>query len=306
MGKWHVFRKEAGLRLLQFLKKKCPDAPSVKTIKRAIDGKLCTVNQRIETFSSYVVKENDLITLDKQAFEKKNNVLDAKIPILFEDNDLLIVNKPAGLVSENRFIKACLPDPKRNLLLVHRLDKETSGVLILAKNRQAEENMIALFKTRGVRKLYLAIVDGIVNKDEGKIDNFLGKKAQFQGQTIYGSVEKNKGVRAITFWNCLSRGKMASVVCCEPLTGRTHQLRVHLSQIGHPVLGDVQYGKKFLCAYKPHRNLLHAYSVVFSHLGKQLKITAPLPADFKQALDLLLCKVLKRIEMAHLVELFDK
>jgi 23S rRNA pseudouridine955/2504/2580 synthase len=284
--KWRISKKEAGMRLLQFLREKCPEAPSVKTIKRAIDGKLCTVNHHIETFSSYILEENDIVILDKNAFEKRKTVLETKIPVLFEDKDLLIINKPAGLISENRALKTCLPNLKETLELVHRLDKETSGVLIVAKTHQAKEKMIALFKVRGVRKLYLAIVDGVLNKEEGKIDNFLGKKRAFQGQTVYGSSEKNKGVRAITFWSCLSRSKTASFVCCEPLTGRTHQLRVHLSEMGHPILGDAQYGKKFICPYKPHRNLLHAYSVVFIHpiTGQEIKIIAPIPADFKQAL----------------------
>ncbi len=284
---WRVSRKKSGMRLLQFLREKCPEAPSVKTIKRAIDGKLCTVNHRIETFSSYVLEENDIVVLDKGAFEKKKAILDKRIPILFEDKDLLVINKPPGLVSENRSIKSCLPNPIGTLELVHRLDKETSGVLILAKTEQAKEKMIALFKARGMRKLYLAVVDGALEKNEGKIDNFLGKKREFQGQTVYGSVEKNKGIRAITFWKCLGRGKTASVICCEPLTGRTHQLRVHLSEMSHPILGDVQYGKKFICPYRPRRNLLHAYSVVFAHptTGKEIKVIAPIPRDFKQALD---------------------
>jgi RluA family pseudouridine synthase len=172
------------------------------------------------------------------------------------------------------------------LELVHRLDKETSGVLILAKTPDIKDKMVALFKSRNIRKFYLAIVDGVMDKNEGKIDNFLGKKHEFQGQTIYGSVDEKKGMRAITFWKCLAKYKTASVVCCELFTGRTHQLRAHLSGIGHPILGDIQYGRKFICRFKPCRNLLHAYSVAFMHpsTGKKLKIIAPIPVDFKQAL----------------------
>ena len=280
---WRVSRKEAGTRLLPFLRKKCPDAPSVKAIKRAIDSKFCTVNHQIETFSSYPLKENDIVRLNEAAFKTKKS--ESKIPILYEDKELLIVNKPAGIISDNRLIKSRLSNPQ--LELVHRLDKETSGVLILAKTFEAKEKMIALFKRRAVRKLYLAIVDGVMDKDEGKIDNFLGKKKSYQGQTIYGSVDGKKGLRAITLWRVLSRGKTASVVCCEPFTGRTHQLRVHRSGMGHPILGDVQYGKKFICPFKPLRNLLHAYSIVFVHpsTGKELKVIAPIPVDFKECLD---------------------
>ncbi len=274
-----VSKKEAGMRLLQFLRENYPEAPSVKTLKRAIDGKCCTINGRIETFSSYILEENDSVALNSVGLEKKT----ASISVLYEDDQLLIVNKPAGIVSDLRSLK--LPGKH----LVHRLDKETTGVLILAKTVSAKEKMLALFKERGIRKLYLAVVDGVMEKDEGKIDNFLGKKYSYQGQTVYGSTDQKDGERAITYWKCLAKGKTASVVSCEPYTGRTHQLRTHLSGIKHPILGDVQYGKKFICPYKPHRNLLHAYRLVFKHpsTGKEINVTAPIPADFKQALDLL-------------------
>ena len=281
---WRVSRKDAGGRLLQFLRDNCPEAVSVKALKRAIDGKLCTVNRRIETFSSYVLEENDIVALDASAFEEKKTSY--KVPILFEDKELLIVNKPAGLVSENRALHLCFPEFKGDLELVHRLDKETSGVLILAKSLEAKEKMVGLFKTRAVRKVYLAIVDGVVEKEEGLIDNFLGKKHSYQGQTIYGVVDEKKGQRAITYWKCLKRGKTASVLACEPYTGRTHQLRVHLNGMGHPILGDTQYGKRFRCPLVPRRNLLHAYSIAFKHpsTGKEVKAIAPIPVDFKEVM----------------------
>ena len=140
---WRVSRKDAGGRLLG-IPDNCPEAPSVKALKRAIDGKLCTVNHRIETFSSYVLEENDVVALDAAAFEEKKSA--HKVPILFEDKELLIVNKPAGLVSENRVLRLCFPEFKGDLELVHRLDKETSGVLILAKSIEAKEKMVGLFK----------------------------------------------------------------------------------------------------------------------------------------------------------------
>lgn len=283
--KWRVSKKDAGMRLLQFLRENCPEAPSVKMIKRAIDGKLCTVNNRTETFSSYTLSENDTVALRSAAFDQPKEAKAVKVPILYEDKEILIVNKPAGLVSDNKSLKACFPEYKK-LELAHRLDKETTGVLVLAKTAKAKEKMISLFKERAIRKLYLALVDGAVAKDEGTIDNFLGKKSSFQGQTVYGAVDRKEGQRAITHWQCLKRGTNATVVRCEPFTGRTHQLRVHLSGMGHPILGDTQYGKKFACRYLPQRNLLHAYSVVFKHptSGEEIKVVAPIPLDFKEAL----------------------
>ncbi len=282
--KWRVSKKEAGMGLLQFLRENCVEAPSVKAIKRAIDSKLCSVNNHIETISSLSLEEGDTVVLKEMAFEKKKSEK-LKIPILFEDKELLIVAKPAGLVCDPQSIQSVFGQVE----LVHRLDKETSGALILAKTPLAKEKMVVCFKERAIAKLYLAIVDGAVLKDEGTIDNFLGKKRALEGQTVYGAVEQKKGQRAITHWRCLNRSKSASVVCCEPYTGRTHQLRVHLSGMGHPILGDIQYGKKFTSHYKPNRNLLHAYSVAFKHPtnGKQIKVIAPIPQDFKQALEAL-------------------
>ena len=285
--KWRVTRKEDGTRLLQFLREKYPEAPSVKALKRSIDGKFCTVNGRIETFSSYILEENDIVVFNPAGLEKKVE-LSTTVPVLYEDHVLLIINKPAGMVSDIRSVKKCFPKVK-DLALAHRLDKETSGVLILTKTGSAKEKMLALFKERGIRKLYLAIIDGVMEKNEGKIDNFLGKKYSYQGQVVYGSTDEKQGERAITYWKCLAKGKTACVVSCEPYTGRTHQLRAHLSGIKHPILGDIQYGKKFICPYKPQRNLLHAYRIVFKHpsTGKEVNVIAPIPADFKQALDVL-------------------
>ena len=115
--------------------------------------------------------------------------------------------------TENKSDKLCFPKIKGFLEPVHRLDKETTGALILAKSAEAKEAMISLFEYREVRKLYLAIVDGVVAKEEGTIDNYLGRKHSYQGQTVYGSVDEKKGQRAITNWKCLKRGKTATVVC---------------------------------------------------------------------------------------------
>lgn len=275
---WRISKKEAGTRLLQFLRENCPEASSVKALKRAIDGKCCMVNRQIETFSSYILKENDVVILDFSALEEKQST--SSLSILFEDEELLIVNKPSGLVCDPR----SLPSVYSVYFLVHRLDKETTGVLILAKNAKAKEKMIELFKERKIQKVYLALVAGVMEKQEGTIDNYLGKKHAFQGQTVYGAVEKSKGLHAVTHWKCLKKGKGISLLACEPYTGRTHQLRVHLSGMGHPILGDTQYGKQKGIF---RRQLLHAYSIAFRHpsTGKELKVIAPIPADFKKVLE---------------------
>ncbi len=158
---------------------------------------------------------------------------------------------------------------------------------MFAKTQRMLEAMIELFRARLVKKEYLAVVDGALKKSTGVIDNYLGKKHEFEGQAIWGSISKEKGLRAITEWKLLKLGKNLSLIKCYPKTGRTHQIRVHLSEMKHPILGDHQYCKHFQCKYQPKRCLLHALKVVFIHPTKKTKIEveAPVPPDFLLALN---------------------
>ena len=278
--KWRVSQEEIGMSLLAFLRKKNPDAISVKSLKRAIDGKRCTVNGKIETFSSHPLKKGDLVSWNAVA---RDNARKRSLLVLYEDQDLLIVDKPAGLVCENRYF---IPLLKQRASLIHRLDKETSGIVMLAKHAEIMEEMIALFREKKILKKYLAVVDGNVVQKEGKIENFLRKKAHcIPGQVMY-EVTRGKGALAITCWKCLKTVKNASLILCEPITGRTHQLRIHLSAMGHPILGDIQYGKRFRCPLHPERQLLHAYSIAFIHpkTRQPIFVESPIPLDFEEAL----------------------
>ncbi|MBI3236415.1 MAG: RluA family pseudouridine synthase [Chlamydiales bacterium] len=282
-----VAKEEEGSTLLAFLKKHLIDAGScavsVKALKRAIDGKYCRVNREVETFSSHPLKKGDRVSLDPKGLEEISSQEKLSAPILFEDDSLLICNKPPGMVCDSQAVeKIFFP----GLKLVHRLDKQTSGVLILAKSGVVLEKMITLFKEKKVKKLYLAIVDKKVKKKAGVITNYLGKKGGYQGQTLYGSVKGPPGLEAITRWQVLTRQDAATFLIAEPVTGRTHQLRVHFSEMGHPILGDHQYGKSFACPLDPKRHLLHAYSISFPHpvLDKKVEIKAPIPFDFQACL----------------------
>lgn len=289
---WRVSSAEEGKRLLSFLKEKCLEAPSVKALKRAIDTKCCTVNRRIELRSSLLLEEGDTVALSEVAFQEENKKTVALLP-LYEDEELFVCNKPSGVVSDNAALRPLIPKWSKSWAIVHRLDKETTGALVIAKTTAMKEKMLEAFKEREIHKVYLAIVDGVVEKEQGKIDNALDKISIQHGQPVYGAVDPKKGKRAVTHWKCLKKGKNASLIWCEPITGRTHQLRVHLSGIGHPILGDVLYGKRFRCPYHPKRNLLHAYQIHFPHpsTGKKLKIIAPIPSDFQEALTELSLKI---------------
>jgi RluA family pseudouridine synthase len=276
---WRVSAEEAGLGLLAFLRKKDVDAPSVKSLKRAIDSKCCTVNGKIEVFSSRSLKKDDRVTLHM----RKERSWKSALTVLYEDADLIIVDKPVGLTCENRYFA---PLVKARAELIHRLDKETSGVVMLAKNREILERMVDIFREKKIRKQYLAIVDGCVRDGEGRIENKLRKKESRQPGQVFFEATKGRGAIAITEWRCLKKTKVASLLLCEPITGRTHQLRVHLSGMGHPILGDIQYGMRFRCPFRALRHLLHAYTIAFIHpkTQQEIYVEAPIPSDFQEAL----------------------
>lgn len=280
MAKFRVTPKERGEKLLSFLRKYLTEAPSVKSIKKAIENRCCMINGQIERFSTRVLKEGDVVEIDLSRTPAKEQLL----TVLYEDADLVICHKPSGLISTDAAFNKALPQYGHRLHLVHRLDKETTGVIVLARNVRMKEAMMELFAKREVKKQYLALVDGLVSREKGIIDTKLGKKFAYQGQTVYGSMEK--GQRAVTPWKKLATGHQCTLLLCEPLTGRTHQLRVHLSEMGHPILGDTQYGKHFKCKLRPQRHLLHARGLAFVHpvTGEKLVVKAPLPEDFEEAL----------------------
>ncbi len=280
-----VAKREVGGKLLSFLRLRCGTEFSTKAIKRAIDAKQCRLNGQIETISTKPLQAGDRveITLSSKAEE-------STLYILFEDEELLVVNKPPQIVCENRIINAKLPQFKGKLSLIHRLDKETSGVLLIAKTEAFRLKMIALFRNKEVKKIYRAIVDGSIRTQEGRCESLLSKKNSVQGQVIWGSVSRGRGLEALSMWRRLKTTKNAAYVELEPITGRTHQLRVHMKEMGHPILGDVQYGgRTFHCSYAPTRNLLHASSIEFIHptTESRVRFSAPLPKDFKEALSAL-------------------
>ncbi len=278
-----VSPREKGQRLLAFLREKCPDAPSVKALKRSIEGKLCRINGKIETFSTHILKAGDTveIEIDREAPVRFKPLL------LWEDDVLAAYDKPAGVVCEPKAFPG---------KLVHRLDKETSGVVLVAKNEMTLEQMIELFRGKKVQKEYLAVVDGLVRDKKKTITSKLGPIHHFQGQTLYGS--SPTGQEAITEWELVGVGTKSSLLLCKPITGRTHQLRVHLKEAGHPIVGDYQYTKVFQCPCEAKRHLLHAYKIRFPHpvTYQEVEVIAPLPNDFMEALE--------SIGMAHLLQLF--
>lgn len=285
MPEWIAGPEDSGCKLLAFIAQKMGGQYSARYLKRAIENSRCQVNGRAERFSTAVIGKGDHITilLDEPLPSSKPPEFSAQ-RVLFEDDDLLIYDKPPGINCDDKGILQILKDYNPSVQLVHRLDRDTSGVLLLAKNQPSFQNLLDQFKKATLSKCYRAIVDGIIQAKSGVIDNFLGKKIVYAGQTIWGAV-KSGGLHAHTEWRKIKTGKQSTLLHCYPKTGRTHQIRVHMSESGHPILGDFQYAKHFNCPYRPERILLHAEQIIFLHpkSGRLMTIEASLPEDFTTA-----------------------
>jgi 23S rRNA pseudouridine1911/1915/1917 synthase len=231
-----------------------------------------------------------------------------EVSILYEDNDVLAVNKPSGLVvhADGRTTEKTLTDwikeryPKiedvgeplkigtgetiKRWGIVHRIDRETSGVVLIVKNQETYAFIKKQFLKREIDKFYQAIVYGDVRYDEGIINLPIGRSKSDFRKRATGKMVRGETREAITYYKTLARKDKLSLVEANPKTGRTHQLRVHFADTGHGILGDKQYGVYKKSPITIGRLALHAYSIEFEQpKGELLKIVAPYPADFAEA-----------------------
>lgn len=259
-----MFRVKKPSSLLAFLKEKT--SLSGREIKRTLEHGGCRLNGKIERFASTKVVAGDAVSFRKPLILKKE-----PWKILYQDSSLTLFNKPSGETTQ-------APSGHH---LVHRLDKGTSGVLLMARTPSMKKSLEALFKKREVNKTYIALILGVPRKEEGTIHNLLKKKGAFHGQTLYGSAPT--GQKAITHWKVIDKRKGRTLIELHPETGRTHQLRVHMAEMGHPILGDLQYGRMATFPPEIDRLCLHAYRLSFLHpkTGKRIQATAPVPKLFK-------------------------
>ncbi len=249
---------------------------------------------------SYKVKSGETVEIEVPE-PKEVEVLPEDIPIriIYQDRDIAVVDKPPGMMAHplpsktsgtlvNALLHA-IPDlqgigGKIRPGIVHRLDKDTSGVMVVAKNDFAHLNLSKQFKDRVVKKVYIAIARGRIEDDEVEVDAPIARHP-----VIRVKMTVMEGGRvAFTRFKILRRfGKIATLVMAFPKTGRTHQIRVHLKHIGHPIMGDEVYGKAGLDRiYCVKRQMLHALKLSFKHprTGEWMEFTAPLPEDFKEVL----------------------
>ena len=292
-----IVQKEAKrLRLDRFLAGELP-AYSRSRIQQLIRHKFVSLN-------GGPARPSDLVRLGDQVdlAEPPTARIDSQpepipLDILFEDTDLIVINKPAGLVvhpgagqREHTLVNALLhycPNlsgigGKERPGIVHRLDKETSGCIVVAKNDGAHRALSAQFSARTVEKVYLALVAGKPKKNHGIIEEKIGRHP-VQRQRM--SVVATRGRPAKTEYRVLRASGASTLVECRLHSGRTHQIRVHLHHLGHPVLGDKVYAPKLARNFS--RQLLHARKLGFQHprTGEWKLFSSPPPEDFAQAMN---------------------
>lgn len=246
--------------------------------------------------SHYKVKAGDEFKI--QFEEKKIGALkseDILLDVVYEDDDLAVINKPAGLVVHPapgnyehtlvnallcRFKKLSDVSPQRPGI-VHRLDKGTSGLLVVAKNNFTHLALSKQFAGHSIKRKYIALVKGKTEFDEEVIEVPIGRHPHRRKNMAVGFGKKTRYAK--TYYRTLKRGKVWSLLELEPFTGRTHQLRVHLAFLGHPILGDTKYGKN----NKFSRLALHAESIGFTHpaTGKFLELSSDMPLEFREFLN---------------------
>jgi 23S rRNA pseudouridine1911/1915/1917 synthase len=316
--KFLITDEDAGKRLDIILVKFLPNL-SRSNIKKIIELKQVKVNNLTVISSSKKIKENDNIEIDLVPKDEVKIIpANIKLNIVYEDKDILIVNKPAGMVvhpgagnHKDTLVNALIYKYKDKLSningnvrpgIVHRIDKETSGLLVVAKNNNAHSNLGKQFSDHTIKRTYQALCWGVLRPLSGRVETLIGRSRKNR-QLM--SVTEVSGKKAITNYTTIKVFEIKDIpkisfIECELETGKTHQIRVHMAYKGCSLLGDQQYGKKNLKFKKINedfenklkilnRQALHAKNLGFIHptTKKIVNFESKLPKDFKKILDLL-------------------
>ncbi len=292
-----VAQIEAGERIDRFISKRTTLTRS--QVKKLIEGGYVMVNSILKK-ANYIVRPGDRIDVVVST-EESSALTPEPIPleILFEDEYLVVVNKPYNMVvyPASGHMKgtllnalayhcdrlACIGGPLRPGV-VHRLDKDTSGVMVIAKDDRAYYSLVEQFRKREIKRRYIAIVYGAL-RGQGEVKTPIGRAVSDRKRM---STRTKRGKEAVTFWKAIESLKDSTLIEVRLKTGRTHQIRVHMSCIGHPVLGDTTYGRKrTIDGIRIPRQMLHADTLGFIHpvTGQSLEFTSPMPPDMKYVLD---------------------
>ena len=314
--KFEADKGQEPLRVDKFLMNFIENATRSKIQQSAKDGYILVNGVPVK--SNYKVKSGDVVTVEYKNPPREYELIPQDIPIniMYEDEDILIVNKDAGMVVHPGFgnwegtLVNALAFHFKNLPnmgdenrpgLVHRIDKNTSGILVIAKNKKSMKIMGEKFSNRDLNRKYLALVWGDVKEDEGTITGHIGRSLKNRKvMDVFHNGEFGK--HAVTHWKVVERLGYTTLVECKLETGRTHQIRAHFKYIGHPLFNDEEYGgdkilkgtsfskyKQFVqnCFSVCNRQALHAKSLDFLHptTNKEMKFSSDLPNDFSTLLE---------------------
>jgi len=294
--KYKIGSEFSGYRLDKFLAKKHEDF-SRSYIQKLIDEEYVKVNNK-NIKKSYILKQRDIV----EVYEKENEKLDLEpykieLNIIYEDENIIVINKPAGLLvhpspheKKKTLVNALLyyTDDLSGIGgvirpgIVHRLDKNTSGAIVVAKDDKSHKNLSKQFKKRNTKKIYKAIVDGKFKYKDGKIDAPIGRDPSNRTRM---AVTKKNSKRAVTYFEVLKKTENYSYVKLKIETGRTHQIRVHLAYLGYPIIGDQKYAETPVLKInnsKVKRQMLHCSNLGFYHpiKGDWMEFEADLASDF--------------------------
>ena len=289
-----------GVRVDKYLGEILPDI-SRSYIQKLLKSQHILVNKCV-CKANYKVKTDDIINVDiPEPLEANIVAEDIPLDIIYEDDDILIVNKPKDMVVNpapghytGTLVNALMYHCRDNLSeingvlrpgIVHRIDKDTTGALIVCKNDYSHNFVAEQLKVHSITRKYVAIVNGVISDDEGTIDAPIGRHEVNRKKM---SINYKNGKNAVTHYKVLKRFKKYTYIECQLETGRTHQIRVHMSSINHPILGDELYNNN-KCPFKLQGQTLHAKTIGFIHptTKEYVEFEAPLPEYFKHLLEIL-------------------
>ena len=294
--------EEVGQRLDRYLVTALTDL-SRSHIQQLIGEGAIQVNGHASK-AGYPLRAGDEIQVDLAHLPGRASQVKARplpLEIIYEDDDLLVINKAPGMVvhpapghSDDTLVNALLAyypelqvsETDQRPGIVHRLDRDTSGLLIVAKNARAQAALVSQMQRHEIVKRYLALVEGVIALDQGSIDAPIGRDPRHRQQMAIVATGSRE---ARTHFRVLERFARHTLLLIQLETGRTHQIRVHLKAIGHPVVGDLTYGSgSAIRGSQLRRQFLHAYQLQFAHplTGVQIQLEAPLPTDLQNVLEL--------------------
>ena len=303
-----ITTENAGQRTDLFLKEEVffnEEITRGEIIRNIKSGKILVNEKNIKP--SYILKENDQISAKIE--EEKEELIENKemeLEIIYQDDDIVVINKPSGMMvhptdieKKNTLVNALIVKfPEINKVndgsqdcwmrpgIVHRLDKDTSGAIVVARNQKTFDELKRKFADREMEKNYVALVYGHLQSSSGVIDAPIARSASFKKQKIARGRMKGVARGAVTEYKLLKKYQDYDLVEAYPKTGRMHQIRVHFSSIGNPVVGDEKYKRRDLSIpVGVERHFLHAQKLKFELFGKEYDFNAPLPEDFQSFLN---------------------